>query len=263
MTAGRLMGRVALVTGGSRGVGRGIAQQLAAEGARVVLSYRRDVDAAESAVAAIAAAGGTAHALSADLSGAGAATDLVARAEQIFGPAEIAIGNAGAASRGLTAAQTEDREYLRMMQVHAWSNLELARAVLPPMRAAGWGSIVFTSSTVTHQLPPFTAPYAAAKAALEALSAVLAIEERGAGIRINLVAPGLVATDMGDRLVRASAGGQQASDLDAGAPFGRVCRPEDVAGAVVFLASAESSYITGQRIVVDGGGPSHVLVPST
>lgn len=263
MTGLLLAGRVALVTGGSRGVGRAIAVQLAAAGARVVLSYRRDVDAAASAVAAITAAGGEAFALSADLAEAGAAADLVARAAEVFGPAQIAIGNAGAASRGLTAATTEDREYLRMMQVHAWSNLELARSVLPAMRAAGSGSIVFTSSTVTHQPPPFTAPYAAAKAALEALSVVLAVEERGSGIRVNVVAPGLVATDMGDRLVRASAGGEQASDLDAAAPFGRVCRPEDVAGAVVFLAGDQSSYLTGQRIVIDGGGTGQVLVPAT
>ena len=260
---GRLLtDRVALVTGGSRGVGRGIATALAAAGSPVVISYRRDVEAAQAVVAAVTAAGGRAQALSADLAQAGAAADLVERAAAIFGPAQIVVGNAGAASRGLTAAATEDREYLRMMQVHAWSNLELARSVLPAMRTAGSGSIVFTSSTVTHQLPPFTAPYAAAKAALEAISGVLAVEERGSGVRVNVVAPGLVATDMGDRLVRASAGGESAADLDSAAPFGRVCRPEDVAGAVVFLVSDLSGYVTGQRLVVDGGGVGQVLIPA-
>jgi len=110
------------------------------------------------------------------------------------------------------------------------------------------------SSTATTYMAGNGAPYNMGKAALEALALTLAKEERGHGVHVNIVAPGLVVTDMGDRLARATSGVQQASDLDAVSPFGRVCRPEDVAGTVAFLVSDAASYLTGQRVAVDGGG---------
>jgi 3-oxoacyl-[acyl-carrier protein] reductase len=147
-------------------------------------------------------------------------------------------------------------------------DVEAAWAVAQGMRTAGRDAIVFVSSTTTVR-PPGSAPYTAAKAALEAAASVLAIEEREHGIRINVVAPGLVATDMGDRLVRASslsaAGGRAgaAVDLDTAFSFGRVCRPEDVADVVAFLVGNSSSYVAGHRVVVDGGGAAGALLPAS
>ncbi|MCE3551663.1 SDR family oxidoreductase [Pseudonocardia sp. RS11V-5] len=114
------------------------------------------------------------------------------------------------------------------------------------------------SSTTTGELPKDGAAYSPAKAAMEAAAFTLAREEREHGIRVNVVAPGLVATDRGERLVAATAGGSIA-DLDAAYPYGRVARPADVAGVVAFLASQDGEYLTGQRIEVDGGGPEQSL----
>ena len=141
------------------------------------------------------------------------------------------------------------------MTVHALGPLALIRLLLPAMRTRPRADIVVVSSAITSHAPPFSAPYTMAKAALEAAARTLSREERSHGIRVNVVAPGLVATDMGERLVRA-VDGRTLHDLDAQYPFGRVCLPEDVAGVVAFLTSADSGYVTGQRLVVDGGGPA-------
>lgn len=246
--------RVALVTGGSRGVGRAVVRRLAAEGITVAFSYRKDTDAADALIAEVEQAGGRALAFAADLREPGAASALAEAAIAAAGPISVLVSNAGMASRGLSVVETPREEYLSLFQLHALVIAELAGAVLPDMRAAGSGSIVVISSTVTSSLPPNTGPYAAAKISGEALVRVLAMEERDRGIRVNVVAPGLIATDMGDRLVKANVKAVRATDLDTGYPFGRVCRPEDVADAVAFLTHP-SGYITGHRLVVDGGGP--------
>ncbi|MEU6573420.1 SDR family oxidoreductase [Streptomyces sp. NPDC046805] len=249
---------IALVTGGSRGVGRGIVLELARTH-RVAFSCRRDVEAAAHVVGAVEAAGGEARSLVADLAEPGAAAGLLAEVEE-WGEVSALVGNAGAASRGLLAAETAAEEYSRMFQLHALANIELAAAALPSLRR-NRGSIVFVSSAVVELLPPRTAPYAAAKAALEAAAVVMAREERSHGVRINLVAPGLVATDMGDRLAAALNNGGNASDLDAAAPLGHVCRPEEVASVVSFLCGPGASYVTGDRIRIDGGGPDNSMLP--
>ena len=122
------------------------------------------------------------------------------------------------------------------------------------MRERARGDIVFISSVAARMLARNGAPYNMAKAALEALALTLAKEERAAGIHVNVVAPGLVNSDMGRRLVKAAMGVEDISSLDAGSPFGRVCRPEDVADVVRFLCSDAAGYVTGQVITVDGGG---------
>jgi NAD(P)-dependent dehydrogenase (short-subunit alcohol dehydrogenase family) len=172
-----------------------------------------------------------------------------------LGDVDILVSNAGTASRGRAVADTEPDEYMRLMTVHALGPLALIRSLLPAMRTRPRADIVVVSSAITSHAPPFSAPYTMAKAALEAAARTLAQEERAHGIRVNVVAPGLVATDMGERLVRA-VDGRTLHDLDAQYPFGRVCLPEDVAGVVAFLTSADSGYVTGQRLVVDGGGPT-------
>jgi NAD(P)-dependent dehydrogenase (short-subunit alcohol dehydrogenase family) len=254
-----LAGRVALVTGGSRGVGRAIARRLAADGAAVAVNYRRDDAAAREVVAAIEADGGQAIAYQAAIGDDEAVRAMTAAVRADLGEVDLLVSNAGTASRGRAVADTEPDEYLHLMAVHALGPLALIRALLPAMRTRPRADIVVISSAITGHAPPFSAPYTMAKAALEAAARTLAREERANGIRVNVVAPGLVATDMGERLVRA-VDGRGLHDLDAQYPFGRVCLPEDVAGVVAFLVSADSGYVTGQRLVVDGGGSDTGIV---
>ena len=255
-----LTDRVALVTGGSRGVGRAIAQRLAADGAAVAVNYRRDQNAARDTVAAITAAGGRAVAYQAAIGGDDEAMQAMTEAVRAdLGEVDILVSNAGTASRGQPIAATEPAEYLRLMAVHALGPVALIRSLLPSMRDRRRADVVVVSSAITDYAPLNSAPYSMAKAALEMAARTLAREERRHGIRVNIVAPGLVATDMGERLVRAI-DGRALHDLDQEYPFGRVCRPEDVAGAVAFLIGQDAGYITGQRLVIDGGGTDSSIV---
>lgn len=254
-----LDGRVALVTGGSRGVGRAIALRLARDGAAVAVNYRRDDAAATEVVAAIQGSGSRAVACRAPVDDGDAVSAMAAAVRSELGEIDILVSNAGAASRGRAVADTEPEEYLRLMNVHVFGPIALIRALLPGMRRLPRGDIIFISSITTDHAPANSAPYTMAKAAMEMAARTLAREERPHGIRVNVIAPGLVATEMGERLVRA-VDGRELRDLGDSYPFGRVCQPEDVAAAAGFLVSAEAGYITGQRIAVDGGGADPPLV---
>ena len=140
------------------------------------------------------------------------------------------------------------------MATHAFAGHYLSQLVTPGMRAKGGGDIVVISSVATKALRGNGAPYNMAKSALEALARTLAKELRPDYIRVNIVAPGLVETEMGRRLMKASAGVDSLRELDAVSPFGRVCQPADIANAVRFFVGAQNSYITGEKIYVDGGG---------
>lgn len=253
MTDTSLAGRVALVTGAGRGIGRGIAVELARCGASVVVNYRRDADAAAETVSAIEAGGGRALAVQASVGELEQIDALADAALEQFDHVDILVANAGIASRGLPVAETEAAEVQRVVTTHALGAHRLAHRLLPGMRARSRGDVIAISSSELAHMRANGAPYNMAKAALEALAMTLSKEEIAHGIRVNVVAPGLVATDMGDRLVRAKLGLDDAAALDATQPLGRVCRPEDVARVVRFLVSDDGAFVTGQRIVVDGG----------
>jgi NAD(P)-dependent dehydrogenase (short-subunit alcohol dehydrogenase family) len=249
-----LDGRVALVTGGSRGIGRAIALGLAADGADVAVNYRRDAEAAAATVAEIEALGRKSRAYAADVGSLDDGRAMVAAAVADFGFVDILVNNAGIASQGRSVLDTDPTELERVVRTHALGAHHLCQAVLLSMRARPRGDIVMISSRIAREFPSNSAPYSMAKAALEALAATLANEELRHGIHVNVVAPGLVDTDLGRRLVRATLGTEDIRDLDAHFPFGRVCSPDDVAGVVRFLVSAAAGYLTGQKIYVDGGG---------
>ena len=246
--------RVALVTGGGRGVGKGISLSLAAAGASVAVNYRRDEESAAETVREIEALGGKAIAFSASVDDYEQNAQMVTDIERDLGPVSILVNNAGIASRGRSVADTDPEEMRRVVATHAFGPHYLAALTLPKMRTLGRGDIVMISSVATRSLGPNGAPYNMGKTAMEALAYTLAKEEREHGIRVNIVAPGLVDTDMGQRLIKAVQGVEDIRSLDQSMPFGRVCQPEDVANVVRFLVSDENSYLTGERLYCDGGG---------
>jgi len=249
----KLAGRVALVTAGSRGIGRAIALRLAEDGADVAISYASDDAAAAECVRAIEARGRRALAVRAPAEDLAAGERLVARTFEALGPIGILVHNAGVDWDGTPVAETAPEALLRVMMINAIAPHHLSRLVLPRMRGLGRGDIVMVSSMVTEVKGAGYAPYCMSKSALEALAAVLAKEERAHGIHVNTVAPGLVETRLGQRYVEIL-GGTSMRDFDAVVPYGRVCQPEQVAGVVGFLVSEDASYVNGQTIYVHGGG---------
>ncbi|OZC63661.1 oxidoreductase [Rhodococcus sp. 15-725-2-2b] len=249
-----LAGRTALVTGGSRGVGAGVARELAHLGADVAITYNRRPEDAEDVLTAVRRTGVRAMALQLDVADTDSAAGAVEQIAETLGVVDLFVSNAGIASTGRSIARTSLEEFGRLMAVHAWGPIALIQHLLPGMRALDRSDIVMVSSAVTATHPPATGPYVIAKQAMESACKVLALEEREHGVHVNIVAPGLVATDMGRRLVGA---GGESSDFDSTAatsPFGRVCTPADVGAVVGFLTGSAAEYLTGVRLAVDGGG---------
>lgn len=248
-----LEGRTALVTGGGRGIGRAIALALAEDGADIAVNYRRDDAAAEETVAAVEGLGRKAHAYRADVADFEQCETMVGAAVAELGPIDILVNNAGVASRGGSVKNTEPAEVHKLFDTHAFGAWSLSKLVIPGMRTKPRGDIVMISSAATVHMAGNSAPYNMAKAALEALAWTLAKEERKHGIHVNVVAPGLVDTEMGRRLVKGALGVDDIRTMDERASFGHVCTPEEVADAVRWVVSPAASYVTGQRIGVDGG----------
>ena len=248
-----LTGRNALVTGGGRGIGRAIALALASAGANVAINYTRHPETADDTVAALQRLGRTASAYRADISSYEACQVMVQQVLADFGYIDILVNNAGIASRGNTIVDTDPEEMRRVVATHAFGSFYMSSLIVPQMRARPRGDVVMISSDAVQHVAARGAPYNMAKSAQEAVACTLAKEERAHGIHVNVVAPGVVETEMGTRLMKAR-GVTDMRTLDASSPFGRVCQPEDIAPAVVFLCSEQATYVTNQRITVNGGG---------
>ena len=247
-----LEGQVAVVTGGSRGIGRAISLALAGAGAHVVINYRKDTQSAEETAAAVEKLGRKALLAVGDVSQWEAAQELMKQAFQAFNRIDILVNNAGIASRGLPVEKTTPEEWNRVLSTNLNSVFNCSKAVLEYMHQAQKGNIINITSIASHTLTPGSSPYASAKAGVDAFTKVLAREEGPRGIRVNAIGPGIVKTDMGERLMKAY-GEERLKARLATTPLGRIAYPEELGDMAVFLVSEKASYITGKIIHMDGG----------
>ncbi|MGH7044103.1 MAG: 3-oxoacyl-[acyl-carrier-protein] reductase [Acetobacteraceae bacterium] len=239
----RLDGKPALVTGASGGIGAAIARALHAQGAVVVLSGTRR-DALEALAASL---GERAHVCPADLADPAAPAALVAAAEAAAGPLHILVNNAGL-TRDMLALRMEDADWQAVLEVDLTAPFRLARAALRGMLRRRAGRIVSISSIIGATGNAGQANYAAAKAGLIGLTKALAQEVASRGVTVNAVAPGFIATPMTDKL-----SDTQRERIMGAIPLPRLGQPEDVAAAVVYLASDEAAWVTGATLHVNGG----------
>lgn len=244
---GRLSGKVALVTGGGRGIGRGIVLELAREGADVAINYRRGEDAAKATANDVQALGQRAEVVQADVGDVAAVGAMVDHVVGRFGRLDVVVANSGVASRFQSVAEMEPSEWRRVMTTDLDGAFYTARASIPHLLAAR-GTLIFISSVGADMASAGGAPYHCAKAGVNTLTKVLAKELASAGVRVNAIAPGLVRSDMGDRLLKFFG-----DDLVKTIPLGRPGEPADVGRAAAFLASADADWITGKVLRVDGG----------
>lgn len=242
-----LHGKVAVVTGGSRGIGRAIALALGQSGAQVVVNYRGRQEAADATVAAITDAGGAALAVQADVADPAEVDRLVKQTTDAYGRIDILINNAGITRDNLLLRMKDD-EWDAVLNTNLRGTYLLSKAVLRPMMKARRGRIISISSVVGLTGNAGQANYAAAKAGLIGFTKSLAREMASRGITANVIAPGYVETDITNDL---------SADLKSAAlaniPLGRFGQPDDIASTAVFLASDAAAYITGQTLAVDGG----------
>ena len=248
----KLQDRVALVTGGSGGIGRAICTALARAGAAVTLHYHRQQEQAESAAEEIRASGQRVELFQADVAVAAQAQMLVDRVVEAFGSLDILVNNAGITLGGGLVSDTPIEDWERVMDVNLNSVFYLSRAALPEMRRRQRGQIVNISSNAVNSLPGGSAAYATSKSGVVALTKVLSKEEARNGIRVNCICPGIIAAGMGMGALERR-GPELAQQFLNTVPLGRAGSAEEVAPTVVFLCSDEASYITGQNINVNGG----------
>lgn len=244
----KLAGKVAVVTGASKGIGAAIAKTLARDGAAVVVNYASSKAGAEAVVAAITAAGGRAIAVQADVSKAAQAHGLIEAAVTAFGRLDVLVNNSGIYEFAAIEEVTEEH-YRRIFDVNVLGVLLATQAAAK--RLGEGGSIVNISSAVTDVETPTTAVYTGTKGALNAISGVLANELAPRRIRVNVVSPGFVVTE--GTHTAGIAGSEMEAGFVAQTPLGRAGQPDDIAGVVAFLASDEARWVTGEVINASGG----------
>lgn len=240
-------GRVALVTGASRGIGRAVAERLAADGYRVAINYLARADAALDVVASIRAAGGMALVIQADVRSGDEVRAMVRQVEEQLGPVDVLVNNAGITRDGLFVRMAE-QDWLDVIDTNLHGAFNCTQAVLRTMMRRRWGRIVNVSSVAGLAGNAGQANYAAAKAGLVGFTRALAKEVGSRQITVNAVAPGFIETDM-----TADLKPEWKQQAIAMTPVGRFGQARDVAAAVAFLVSDEAAYVTGQVISVDGG----------
>ena len=245
----KLQGKVAVVTGASKGIGAGIAKALGAAGASVVVNYASDKAGADKAVADIKAKGGQAIAIKGDVSKSADVKRLFEETRKAYGKLDVLVNNAGV-FKFAPLEQADEAEYQRQFGINVWGTLQTTREALPLFGDQG-GSVINISSIVSRMGIPGSSIYAATKGAVDTITLVLASELGPRNIRVNSINPGMVESE------GAHAAGVIGSDLqknvEASAPLGRIGQPEDVAKVAVFLASDDSGWLTGERISASGG----------
>ncbi|RXZ65584.1 SDR family NAD(P)-dependent oxidoreductase [Pelagerythrobacter rhizovicinus] len=246
-----LTGKVAIVTGSSRGIGRAVAEELAAQGAKVVISSRKQ-DACDEVAAEINAAhgDGTAVAIAASISDKVQLQDLFARTKEQLGAVDILVCNAASNPYYGSMDGIEDEQFRKVLDNNILSNHWLIQLALPDMRAKGDGAIIVVSSIGGLRGSPTIGAYNVSKAADFQLVRNYAVENGEHGIRVNAIAPGLVKTDFARALWENP---KALAATEARLPMRRIGEPRDIAGAAVYLSSPAAKWITGQMIVVDGG----------
>lgn len=247
--AGKLEGKVAVVTGASKGIGASIAKHLAAEGASVVVNYASSKEGADAVVAEIEKAGGKAVAVKADVAKKAEIESLFAQAIKSFGKLDILVNNAGRYEFAPIEAVTEDH-FHKMFDLNVLGLILSAQEAVKHFGPDG-GNIINISSVVSFLTPPYGSVYSATKAAVDAVTKSLAKELGPKQIRVNSINPGMVETEG-----LAAAGmteGDFRNKIVADTPLGRIGQPKDIATAAVFFASSDSAWITGETLVIAGG----------
>ncbi len=248
----RIAGKVALVTGASRGIGKATAIRLAREGVDVAIHYHRAADLAEGVCDHVRATGRRALPVQADITDRTAVTDMVARVENELGPIDLLVNNAGD-SRGVEFEALTPEHWDRIVAVNLTGPFNVIWAVKDSMMERKFGRIVNISSIAALAVRPYYLPYAAAKAGVLSLTKSCCEPFARHNIRINAVAPGAIETDM-----LHDAPDEMVERLRAATPLGRLGEPEEMANVITFLLSEEASYLTGTTVVASGG---RILIP--
>lgn len=243
-----LMDKTAIVTGAGRGIGRGIAIALAEAGADLALLYRKQQEPAAELKNIIEIKGRHCGIYKCDVADEAVVKNTFNQIREELGQIDILVNNAGLASWGNTIHDTTSVEWDRVLKANLYGPFFCIQEVLKAMRQQGGGHIINISSAITKNIPAKGGPYGVAKVGLEALTRTIAKEETQNNIHVNVIAPGLVETDMGRSLVNT----KDMSTIYKNLPFGRACQPEDIANGVLFLLSQAGSYIQGEVIYIDG-----------